>query len=61
MLVGEYAGMKVQEAKRLIKMKLLELGHAVIYSEPEKKVMSRKRRYVIRCKEEICMALTLLF
>ncbi|XP_059632174.1 leucine--tRNA ligase, cytoplasmic-like [Cornus florida] len=41
MLVGEYAGMKVQEAKNLIKTKLLDLGQAVIYSEPEKKVMSR--------------------
>ncbi|CAK9168178.1 unnamed protein product [Ilex paraguariensis] len=41
MLVGEYAGMKVQEAKSLIKTKLLELGQAVVYCEPEKKVMSR--------------------
>lgn len=41
MLVGEYAGMKVQEAKSLIRGKLLELGQAVVYSEPEKKVMSR--------------------
>ncbi|KAA8528005.1 hypothetical protein F0562_035126 [Nyssa sinensis] len=41
MLVGEYAGMRVQEAKNLIKSKLLELGQAVIYSEPEKMVMSR--------------------
>ncbi|KAF6142493.1 hypothetical protein GIB67_039457 [Kingdonia uniflora] len=41
MLVGEYTGMKVQEAKPLIRTKLLELGHGVMYSEPEKKVMSR--------------------
>ncbi|XP_042013598.1 leucine--tRNA ligase, cytoplasmic-like [Salvia splendens] len=41
MIAGEYAGMKVQEAKSLIRAKLLELGQAVVYSEPEKKVMSR--------------------
>ncbi|XP_042478314.1 leucine--tRNA ligase, cytoplasmic [Macadamia integrifolia] len=41
MLVGEYKGMKVQEAKPLIRNKLLEVGQAVEYSEPEKKVMSR--------------------
>ncbi|KAF6138036.1 hypothetical protein GIB67_042941 [Kingdonia uniflora] len=41
MLVGEYIRMKVQEAKPLIRTNLLELGHGVIYSELEKKVMSR--------------------
>ncbi|KVH87486.1 Aminoacyl-tRNA synthetase, class 1a, anticodon-binding [Cynara cardunculus var. scolymus] len=41
MIAGEYAGMRVQEAKSLIRSKLLELGQAVVYSEPEKKVMSR--------------------
>ncbi|RVW60042.1 Leucine--tRNA ligase, cytoplasmic [Vitis vinifera] len=41
MIVGEYAGMRVQEAKNLIRSKLLELGQAVVYSEPEKKVISR--------------------
>ncbi|XP_010264844.1 PREDICTED: leucine--tRNA ligase, cytoplasmic-like isoform X2 [Nelumbo nucifera] len=41
MLVGEYAGMKVQEAKPLIRNKLLEIDQAVMYSEPEKKVISR--------------------
>ncbi|KAK9157061.1 hypothetical protein Scep_003635 [Stephania cephalantha] len=41
MLVGEYAGMRVQEAKPLIRSKLLEINEAVMYSEPEKKVMSR--------------------
>ncbi|CAA0820552.1 Unknown protein [Striga hermonthica] len=41
MLVGEFTGMKVQEAKGLIRSKLLELEQAVVYSEPEKKVMSR--------------------
>lgn len=33
--------MKVQEAKNLIRNKLLESNQAVVYSEPEKKVMSR--------------------
>lgn len=41
MIVGDYAGMKVQEAKSLIRNKLLESNEAVVYSEPEKKVMSR--------------------
>ncbi|XP_002990283.2 leucine--tRNA ligase, cytoplasmic [Selaginella moellendorffii] len=41
MLVGDYARMKVQEAKPLIKKLLVESGQAVIYSEPEKKVISR--------------------
>nr|CAD1838899.1 unnamed protein product [Ananas comosus var. bracteatus] len=41
MLVGEFKGKKVQEAKPLIKSKLLEAGLAVLYSEPEKKVISR--------------------
>lgn len=41
MLVGEHKGMKVSDAKPLIR-KTLELeGLAVPYSEPEKKVMSR--------------------
>ncbi|KAI3450362.1 hypothetical protein Pfo_007027 [Paulownia fortunei] len=41
MLVGEFAGMKVQEAKFMIRSKLLELEQAVVYSEPEKKAISR--------------------
>eukprot|EP00850_Spirogloea_muscicola_P017139 SM000144S00687 [mRNA] locus=s144:372085:383178:+ [translate_table: standard] len=41
MLIGEHKGKKVQEAKPLIKKMLLEAGQAVLYSEPEKKVMSR--------------------
>uniref|UniRef100_A0A5B6YLT3 leucine--tRNA ligase n=1 Tax=Davidia involucrata TaxID=16924 RepID=A0A5B6YLT3_DAVIN len=41
MLVGELAGSKVQEAKPLIKTKLIEMGQAIMYSEPEKRVMSR--------------------
>ncbi|KAM3348461.1 hypothetical protein ACQJBY_022002 [Aegilops geniculata] len=41
MIAGEFDGRKVQEAKPLIKNKLLGEGSAVLYSEPEKKVMSR--------------------
>ncbi|KAL4195499.1 hypothetical protein AMTRI_Chr05g64990 [Amborella trichopoda] len=41
MLVGDFKGRKVQEVKPLIKSKVLESGQAVMYSEPEKKVMSR--------------------
>nr|GMC75352.1 leucine--tRNA ligase, cytoplasmic-like [Ipomoea batatas] len=41
MVVGEFSGMKVQDAKSLIRSKLLEMNQAVVYSEPEKKVISR--------------------
>ncbi|OWM65697.1 hypothetical protein CDL15_Pgr017194 [Punica granatum] len=41
MIVGEYTGMKVQEAKQLIRNLLIETGQAIIYSEPEKRVISR--------------------
>ncbi|EOA39526.1 hypothetical protein CARUB_v10008146mg [Capsella rubella] len=41
MLIGEFAGRKVQEIKPIIKSKLIESGEAIVYSEPEKSVMSR--------------------
>ncbi|KAF7810405.1 leucine--tRNA ligase, cytoplasmic [Senna tora] len=41
MIVGDFAGKKVQEAKPLIRTKLLETGQAIVYSEPEKRVTSR--------------------
>ncbi|XP_065870088.1 leucine--tRNA ligase, cytoplasmic-like [Euphorbia lathyris] len=41
MLVGDFAGRKVQEVKPLIKTKLIESGEAIMYSEPEKRVVSR--------------------
>lgn len=41
MLAGKYAGTRVQDAKPLIRSKFRELGHAVMYSEPEEKVISR--------------------
>ncbi|XP_055960534.1 leucine--tRNA ligase, cytoplasmic-like [Mercurialis annua] len=41
MLVGELTGRKVQEAKPLIRAKLVATGEAIIYSEPEERVVSR--------------------
>ncbi|KAJ4846934.1 hypothetical protein Tsubulata_010336 [Turnera subulata] len=41
MTVGEFAGRKVQDVKQLIKNKLIEMGGAIAYSEPEKRVISR--------------------
>ncbi|KAL0533839.1 hypothetical protein IC582_028110 [Cucumis melo] len=41
LIVGEFAGRKVQEAKPLIRSQLIETGQAIPYSEPEKRVMSR--------------------
>ncbi|CDY50890.1 BnaCnng19820D [Brassica napus] len=41
MLIGEFVGRKVQEIKPIIKGKLIESGEAILYSEPEKPVMSR--------------------
>ncbi|KAL8450833.1 hypothetical protein Emed_002290 [Eimeria media] len=41
MAVGEYAGVKVQEAKSLVRELLLKNGAACVYYEPEKKVVAR--------------------
>lgn len=41
MIVGEHKGMKVKEAKPLIKDSLMKQGLAVAYSEPAGRVMSR--------------------
>ena len=41
MTVGKYAGMKVSEAKPLLKKEMIEAGTACIYHEPEGKVTSR--------------------
>ncbi|GKA04496.1 leucine--tRNA ligase, cytoplasmic [Tanacetum coccineum] len=40
MIDGEFAGRHVQEARSLIRSKILQLGQAVVYSEPEKRVVS---------------------
>ena len=41
MLVGECKGMKVCDAKPILKSKLIQSGDAMIYFEPESVVMSR--------------------
>ena len=39
--MGEYAGEKVQEAKKKIQQKMVDQGEAVLYQEPERTVISR--------------------
>ncbi|GAB4839099.1 hypothetical protein Ancab_028627 [Ancistrocladus abbreviatus] len=41
MLVAEFKDRKVQEVKPIIRSKLIEMGQAIMYSEPEKRVVSR--------------------
>ncbi|KAL3159318.1 hypothetical protein ABBQ32_011271 [Trebouxia sp. C0010 RCD-2024] len=41
MVVGNYKGRKVAEVKNIIKKELIEEGSAILYSEPEKQVISR--------------------
>jgi leucyl-tRNA synthetase len=41
LVAGEYAGKKVNEVKGLIKSEMIAAGEAVLYSEPEKPVVSR--------------------
>lgn len=41
MIVGEYAGRKVSEVKPIIKDLMVKNGDALIYNEPESKVISR--------------------
>ncbi|CAB4298554.1 unnamed protein product [Prunus armeniaca] len=53
MLVGEFNGRKVQEAKALLRSKLIEAGDAIMYSEPEKRVVSRSGdECVVACTEQ---------
>ena len=40
-LVGEFKGQKVKDIKKDVKLKMVKDGNAVIYYEPEKKVVSR--------------------
>jgi leucyl-tRNA synthetase len=47
MLVGEHKGLKIQDAKPLIKKALVDAGEAVIYYEPESKVVSRTKEICI--------------
>ncbi len=39
--MGDYKGRKVQEAKKLIQQQMVANGEAVLYQEPERKVVSR--------------------
>jgi leucyl-tRNA synthetase len=41
MVVGDYAGSKVQDAKKLIQKKMVENGEAIVYQEPESTVITR--------------------
>ncbi|KFM68479.1 Leucine--tRNA ligase, cytoplasmic, partial [Stegodyphus mimosarum] len=41
MLVGNYKGQKIQDVKKLIQKDLINKEEAVVYMEPEKKVISR--------------------
>ncbi|KAI9219487.1 hypothetical protein BC828DRAFT_406661 [Blastocladiella britannica] len=41
MLVGEFAGQPVEKAKPLIRAQMVAAGQAMVYSEPEKDVISR--------------------
>ncbi|XP_071446745.1 leucine--tRNA ligase, cytoplasmic [Hetaerina americana] len=41
MIVGDYKGKKVQDIKKNLQKTLVERGEAVIYYEPEKKIISR--------------------
>lgn len=53
MLVGEHKGTKVKDAKPLIKDQLIQNGQAVVYSEPNGKVISRSGdECVVALKEQ---------
>lgn len=41
LLVGPYAGKRIQDVKKLIQNELLERKEAVFYMEPEKKIIAR--------------------
>lgn len=41
MIVGDFKGMKVQDAKKLIQKLMLDKGEAVIYQEPEHTIITR--------------------
>lgn len=41
MLVEEFKGQKVQDVKKIVQTKMVKEGNALVYMEPEKKVVSR--------------------
>lgn len=49
MAVGEYAGLSVQDAKPLIRQRLIEQNLAIPYWEPESLVMSRSGDECVVC------------
>ena len=76
MLVGDYAGVKVEEAKNKVRDQMIQAGLAFIYSEPEGLVMSRSADECVvalcdqwymaygepewRAKAEKCVSISLL-
>jgi hypothetical protein len=58
MTVGMYAGEKVSAAKPLIRQELLDAGEAVLYAEPENRVMSRSGdECVVALTDQWCASL----
>ena len=41
MIIGPHNGKKVSDVKPVIRQEMLDAGLAIVYSEPEKEVMSR--------------------
>ncbi len=41
MTIGEYKGVKVQDAKKKIQVKMVANKEAILYQEPERTVISR--------------------
>lgn len=50
MNVGEYKGMKVRDAKPLVKKLLIDKGMAVEYFEPENQVIGRQKDICVVAK-----------
>lgn len=49
MIIGDYKGKSVQEAKPLIRQQLVDAGEAIAYWEPEGLVMSRSGDECVVC------------
>ena len=57
MTVGKYAGEPVAEAKPKLKQDLLEAGEAIVYAEPENRVISRSQdECVVALTDQWCAA-----
>lgn len=61
MLVGECIGMKVCDAKPVIRKTLMDKGEALVYFEPESLVMSRTGDEVRICFNLFLSSITFLF